>query len=154
MKPKLQRTFSPTPVDVDRRWYLVDAAGAPLGRLASEVAQLLRGKGKRTFAPHVDGGDYVVVINAAEVAVSGSKETEKHYYRHSGYPGGLRADSVAALRETRPDRLVRAAVKGMLPKNRLGRRVIRKLKVYAGPEHPHRSQNPEPLEFSYRKVDT
>ena len=154
MKPKLQRTFTPKPADVDRRWYVVDAAGAPLGRLASEVAQVLRGKGKPTFAPHIDGGDYVVVINAAEVAVSGSKETDKHYYRHSGYPGGLRVDSVAALRETRPDRLVWAAVKGMLPKNRLGRQVLRKLKVYPGPDHPHQAQNPAPLEFRYRKVDT
>jgi large subunit ribosomal protein L13 len=154
MKPKLQRTFTPTPSDIDRRWYVVDAAGAPLGRLASEVAQVLRGKGKPTFAPHVDGGDYVIVINVDKVAVSGTKETDKYYYRHSGYPGGLRADSVGELRETRPDRLVWAAVKGMLPKNRLGRQVIRKLKVYRGPDHPHRSQNPELLEFSYRKVET
>lgn len=154
MKPKLQRTFTPTPSDIDRRWYVVDATGAPLGRLASEVAQVLRGKGKPTFAPHVDGGDYVIVINVDKVAVSGSKETDKYYYRHSGYPGGLRADSVGELRETRPDRLVWAAVKGMLPKNRLGRQVIRKLKVYRGPDHPHRSQNPESLEFSYRKVET
>lgn len=154
MKPKLQRTFTPTPSDLDRRWYVVDATGAPLGRLASEVAQVLRGKGKPTFAPHVDGGDYVIVINVDQVAVSGSKETDKIYYRHSGYPGGLRADSVGDLRESRPDRLVWAAVKGMLPKNRLGRQVIRKLKVYRGPDHPHRSQNPQPLEFSYRKVET
>jgi large subunit ribosomal protein L13 len=154
MKPKLQRTFTPTPSDIDRRWYVVDAAGAPLGRLASEVAQVLRGKGKPTFAPHVDGGDYVIVINVDKVAVSGTKETDKYYYRHSGYPGGLRADSVGELREKRPDRLVWAAVKGMLPKNRLGRQVIRKLKVYRGPDHPHRSQNPELLEFSYRKVET
>jgi large subunit ribosomal protein L13 len=154
MKPKLQRTFTPTPSDIDRRWYVVDAAGAPLGRLASEVAQVLRGKGKPTFAPHFDGGDYVIVINVDKVAVSGTKETDKYYYRHSGYPGGLRADSVGELRETRPDRLVWAAVKGMLPKNRLGRQVIRKLKVYRGPDHPHRSQNPELLEFSYRKVET
>lgn len=154
MKPKLQRTFTPTPSDIDRRWYVVDATGAPLGRLASEVAQVLRGKGKPTFAPHVDGGDYVIVINVDKVAVSGTKETDKYYYRHSGYPGGLRADSVGELRETRPDRLVWAAVKGMLPKNRLGRQVIRKLKVYRGPDHPHRSQNPESLEFSYRKVET
>jgi large subunit ribosomal protein L13 len=154
MKPKHQRTFSPTPADIDRRWYIVDAAGAPLGRLASEVAQVLRGKGKPTFAPHVDGGDYVVVINAEKVAVSGSKETEKHYYRHSGFPGGLRSDSLGAVRETQPDRLIWAAVKGMLPKNRLGRQMIRKLKVYSGSEHPHRSQAPEMLEFAYRKVDS
>jgi large subunit ribosomal protein L13 len=152
MKPKIQRTYTPRPGDIERRWYVVDAEGIPLGRLASQVAQVLRGKNKPTFAPHVDGGDYVVVINADKVAVSGNKETAKVYYRHSGYPGGLRSDSLGRVREKHPDRLVMAAVKGMLPKNTLGRRTIKKLKVYAGADHPHAAQNPEPLTTSHRKV--
>lgn len=153
MKPKLQRTFSPKPGDVERSWYVVDAANAPLGRLASEVAQVLRGKSKPTYAPHVDGGDFVIVVNVEKVYVSGSKETSKIYYRHSGYPGGLRADTFEKVRRERPERLIEAAVRGMLPKNRLGRQMIRKLKVYAGPDHPHQAQSPEPLEFTYRKVE-
>jgi large subunit ribosomal protein L13 len=151
MKPKLQKTFSPTPADVTREWLLVDAADVPLGRLASQVAQLLRGKHKPTFAPHIDGGDYVIVVNAEQVYVSGNKEVEKSYYRHSGYPGGLRELSLGEMRERYPDRIVHAAVKGMLPKNRLGRQIMRKLKVYAGPDHPHHAQNPQPFEI--RKVE-
>jgi large subunit ribosomal protein L13 len=129
---------------------VVDAADVPLGRLASNVAQLLRGKHKPTFAPHMDGGDYVVVVNAEKIAVTGRKEDDKIYYRHSGYPGGLRASSLSQLRATYPDRVIRKAVRGMLPKNRLGRQIIGKLKIYAGPDHPHAAQNPQPLDI--RKV--
>jgi large subunit ribosomal protein L13 len=153
MKSKIQRTFSPTPADIHRRWYVVDAEGVPLGRLASQIAQILRGKHKPTFAPHIDGGDYVIVVNAEKVAVTGSKETSKVYYRHSGYPGGLRADSLGRVREQHPDRLVRAAVRGMLPKNTLGRQTLRKLKVYAGSDHPHVAQQPETLAIIHRKVE-
>ena len=150
MKPKLQKTFTPKPGDLNHDWFVVDAADIPLGRLASNVAQILRGKHKPTFAPHVDGGDYVVVINAEKIAVTGRKEDAKIYYRHSGYPGGLRASTLRELRETFPDRVIRNAVRGMLPKNRLGRQIMGKLKVYAGPEHPHAAQNPQPLDI--RKV--
>lgn len=153
MKPKIQRTYSPTPADIERRWYVVDADGVPLGRLASQVAQILRGKHKPTFAPHIDGGDYVIVVNAEKVAVTGSKETQKVYYRHSGYPGGLRADPLGRVREQHPDRLVFAAVQGMLPKNTLGRQTLRKLKVYAGTDHPHEAQKPEPHVITHRKVE-
>ena len=154
MKPKLQRTFSPKAIDVERAWYVVDAADAPLGRLASEVARLLRGKDKPTFAPHIDGGDYVVVVNASRVQVTGRKETDKVYYRHSGYPGGLRSASLERVRENRPERLVETAVRGMLPKTKLGRQMLSKLKVYGGAEHPHAAQKPQPIEFGYRKVET
>jgi large subunit ribosomal protein L13 len=153
MKAQLQRTFSPTPGDIQRTWYVVDAHDVPLGRLASEVAQVLRGKNKPTYAPHMDGGDFVVVVNAGSVHVSGNKEFEKIYFRHSGYPGGLRAETLSEVRAKHPERLVEIAVRGMLPKNRLGRQMLRKLKVYAGPEHPHRSQDPTPLPLMYRKVD-
>jgi len=153
MKPKLQRTFSPKPADVERAWYVVDAAGVPLGRLASEVAQVLRGKNKPTFAPYFDGGDHVIVINASQVRVTGRKDTEKIYYRHSGYPGGLRAESFEVMIERYPERVIESAVKGMLPKNKLGRKTIKKLKVYPGADHPHAAQSPEPLEFDYRKVE-
>ena len=153
MKPKIQRTFTPGPADIERSWHVVDAAGAPLGRLASTVAGVLRGKHKPTFAPHVDGGDYVVVVNASQVAVTGNKEDEKIYYRHSGYPGGLRAERLRDVRAKHPERLVETAVRGMLPKTKLGRKMLRKLKVYPGADHPHGPQNPEPLEITYRKVD-
>jgi large subunit ribosomal protein L13 len=153
MKPQLQRTFSPKPGDVERSWYVVDATDVPLGRLASEVAQVLRGKNKPTYAPHIDGGDHVIVVNAEKVHVSGSKELEKIYYRHSGYPGGLRALTLSEIRETHPERIIEIAVKGMLPKNRLGRQMYTKLKVYAGPDHPHAAQKPEPLALKYRKVE-
>ena len=153
MKPKVQRTYTPTPADIERSWYVVDAAGAPLGRLASSIATILRGKHKPTFAPHVDGGDYVVVVNASQVVVTGNKEDEKIYYRHSGYPGGLRSETLGEVRAKHPDRLVESAVKGMLPKTKLGRKMLKKLKVYAGPDHPHGPQKPEPLEITYRKVD-
>ena len=154
MKPKLQRTFSPTPADITRTWYVIDADDVPLGRLASEIAQVLRGKNKPTYAPHFDGGDFVIVLNADKVYVSGSKETDKIYYRHSGYPGGLRAQTLAEVREKNPERVIETAVRGMLPHNRLGRQMFRKLKVYAGPDHPHVAQMPQPLTLKYRKVES
>lgn len=128
-----------------RQWYIVDAGGKVLGRLASEVAKVLRGKHKPTFTPHVDGGDFVVVVNAKGVKLTGKKLGQKVYYRHSGYPGGLRVTTAEKKLEIRPDAVVHLAVKGMLPKNRLGRGLLTKLKVYAGPEHPHQAQRPQPL---------
>lgn len=150
---KLQKTFTPRPGDIDRAWWLVDATDLPLGRLASEVAQLLRGKHKPTFAPHMDMGDYVVIINAASVAVTGAKAEQKTYYRHSGYPGGLTETSFNDMLAKYPDRVVEKAVKGMLPKNRLGRAMGRKLKVYAGADHPHTGQAPQPRTLEIRKVE-
>ena len=153
MKANLQKTHSPKPADVERAWYVVDATDVPLGRLASELAPVLRGKHKATYAPHIDGGDFVVVVNADKVHVSGNKEIEKIYFRHSGYPGGLRAETLSEVREKHPERLVEIAVRGMLPKNRLGRQMLRKLKVYAGSDHPHAAQKPEPMALRYRKVE-
>ncbi len=153
MKAKLQKTFSPTPGDIEREWLVVDADGVPLGRVASEVAQLLRGKHKPKFAPHMDMGDYVIVLNAKKVAVTGNKETEKIYYRHSGYPGGIRGETVETVRERYPERLIVNAVKGMLPKNRLGRATLGKLRVYAGAEHPHRAQDPKPYALLSRRSE-
>jgi large subunit ribosomal protein L13 len=150
---KQQKTFSPRPDDVDRSWWLVDAEGFPLGRLASEVAKILRGKHKPTFAPHMDMGDYVVVVNAAKVAVTGAKAEDKRYYRHSGYPGGLTEQSFNDLLEKYPERVLEKAVRGMLPKNRLGRKMFKKLKVYAGPDHAHVGQAPQPLTIDIRKVE-
>ena len=139
------KTFSPRPRDIERRWYVVDADGAVLGRLASEVAKILRGKHKPIFAPHADTGDHVIVINARRVRVTGGKENEKNYYHHSGYPGGLRTIGYADLLEKRPVLAVEKAIKGMLPKNRLGRQMATKLQVYEGAEHPHAAQQPRPL---------
>ena len=153
MKAKLQKTFTPTPADIDRKWYVVDAEGIPLGRLSSEVAQILRGKHKPTFAPHMDVGDYVIVVNADKVAVTGNKETQKVYYRHSGYPGGLRSNTLGKMRIDHPERLVQDAVRGMIPKNRLGRQTLTKLKVYAGPDHPHRAQSPQPLTLTQGRAE-
>jgi large subunit ribosomal protein L13 len=153
MKAQLQRTYSPTPGDIERSWYVVDATDVPLGRLASEVAQILRGKHKPTYAPHMDGGDFVIVVNAAKVHVSGNKEIEKIYFRHSGYPGGLRAETLTEVRRKYPERIVEVAIRGMIPKNRLGRQIYRKLKVYGGPDHPHQSQRPEVLDLTHRKVE-
>lgn len=150
---KQQKTFSPRPDDIHREWWVVDATGLPLGRLASEVAKVLRGKHKPTFAPHMDMGDYVVVLNASRVAVTGAKATDKRYYRHSGYPGGLTEQSFNDLLEKYPERIIEKAVRGMLPKNRLGRKMIKKLKVYAGAEHAHVSQAPQPLTIDVRKVE-
>lgn len=152
-KMKQQKTFSPRPDDVDRSWWLVDADGLPLGRLASEVAKILRGKHKPTFAPHMDMGDYVVLVNAAKVAVTGAKAEDKRYYRHSGYPGGLTEQSFNDLLEKYPERVIEKAVRGMLPKNRLGRKMFKKLKVYAGPDHAHVGQAPQPLTIDIRKVE-
>ena len=142
------RTFSPKPADVERQWYVIDAKDVVLGRLASQGATLLRGKHKPIFAPHIDTGDFVVVINADKVVLTGKKLEQKKAYRHSGYPGGLRAMPYSELMEKRPDRAVEKAVKGMLPKNSLGRKMARKLKVYAGPEHPHQAQQPVPFEIT------
>ena len=147
-----QTTYSPRPEDIQRDWWVVDATDLPLGRLASQVANIVRGKHKPTFTPHVDGGDFVIIVNAEKVATTGSKDTQKIYYRHSGYPGGLRAQTLGEMRETHPERVVESAVRGMLPKNRLGRRLFTKVKVYTGPEHPHASQQPKPLELNIRKV--
>jgi large subunit ribosomal protein L13 len=142
------RTYSPKPADVQRQWHVIDASDVVLGRLASQVATLLRGKHKPIFAPHVDTGDFVIVINAGKVALTGSKREQKMAYRHSGYPGGLRARRVGELLETRPERVIETAVKGMLPHNSLGRQMLSKLKVYAGPEHPHQAQQPVPFQIS------
>jgi large subunit ribosomal protein L13 len=140
------RTYSPKPADITRAWWIVDADGLVLGRLATEVASVLRGKHKPTFAPHVDTGDHVIVINADKVVLTSNKADSKLAYRHSGYPGGLSATSYADLMIDRADRVVRDAVRGMLPKNRLGRQMATKLKVYRGADHPHTAQSPEPLE--------
>ena len=149
----MSKTYSPKAADLTAEWWVVDAAGLPLGRLASEIAQVIRGKHKPTYAPHTDGGDYVVVVNAEKVAVTSGKSQEKIYYRHSGFPGGLKEESFASLIERRPEQVLERAVKGMLPKNRLGRHMGRKLKVYAGPDHPHAAQQPKPLELPIRKVE-
>jgi large subunit ribosomal protein L13 len=151
---KLQKTYSPKRDEVPRVWYLVDATDMPLGRLASEVAQVLRGKHKPHYAPHIDVGDYVVVINASRVMVTSAKSERKIYYRHSGFPGGLKEESFASLIARRPEQVIERAVRGMLPKNRLGRQMISKLKVYAGSEHPHSAQSPQALDLDIRKVDS
>ena len=139
------KTHTTTPSEITRDWWLVDAEGQTLGRLASVLAQKLRGKDKPTFAPHMDCGDFVVVINASRVDVSGRKLEQKKYYRHSGYPGGLTTTSLQAEMDKRPDRVIEKAVRGMLPKSALGEHIIKKLKVYAGAEHPHASQQPQPF---------
>jgi large subunit ribosomal protein L13 len=141
------RTYSPKPADITRSWRIVDADGLVLGRLATEVASVLRGKHKPTFAPHVDTGDHVIVINADKVVLTSGKAESKLAYRHSGYPGGLTATTYSDLMVDRSDQVVRNAITGMLPKNRLGRQMATKLKVYAGADHPHSAQSPEPLEL-------
>jgi large subunit ribosomal protein L13 len=142
------RTYSPKAADVQRQWHVIDASDVVLGRLASQVATLLRGKHKPIFAPHVDTGDFVVVVNADKVALTGKKREQKVAYRHSGYPGGLRATSYVQLLERDPRKAVEKAVRGMLPHNSLGRHQLTKLKVYAGPEHPHQAQQPVPYQIS------
>ena len=142
------RTYSPKPGEVTRAWHVIDAEDVVLGRLATQVATLLRGKHKPTFAPHVDTGDFVIIVNAGKVALTGNKRDQKFAYRHSGYPGGLRKRSFGELLDTRPDRLLEKVVKGMLPKNKLGRAQGKKLKVYAGPDHPHAAQQPKPFEIA------
>ncbi|MBN1402028.1 MAG: 50S ribosomal protein L13 [Anaerolineae bacterium] len=133
--------------DIEREWFVVDAAGKNLGRLATQIATILRGKHKPTFTPSLDVGDYVIVINANKVAVTGNKLQDKMYYRHSLYPGGLREQNLATVLARHPERVIEHAVRGMLPKNRLGRAMIKKLKVYAGGSHPHAAQKPQPLEL-------
>jgi large subunit ribosomal protein L13 len=149
----MNKTYSPKPGDINRVWHVVDATDLPLGRLASEVATILRGKHKPTYAPHMDGGDFVIVINAEKVAVTSNKSQTKIYYRHSGFPGGIKAETFENLRERRPEAIIERAVTGMLPKNKLGRQMARKLKVYAGPNHPHVAQSPQTLELDIRKVE-
>ena len=145
----MDKTFMAKESDVQREWWIVDASGIPLGRLASQVAHIIRGKHKPIFTPHVDVGDHVIVINAAEVVLTGRKADQKMAYSHSGYPGGLRERSYGKLMETDPEFVVNKAVKGMLPKNKLGRRMGRKLKVYAGTEHPHEAQKPKDLDIDF-----
>lgn len=142
------RTYSPKADDITRTWHVIDATDVVLGRLASQAAGLLRGKHKTIFAPHVDTGDFVIVINADKVALTGSKKDQKFDYRHSGYPGGMRATSYGDLLQNNPRRVIEKAVKGMLPHNKLGRQQIKKLKVYAGAEHPHAAQQPQPFEIT------
>ena len=142
------RTYSPKPGDVQRQWHVIDATDVVLGRLATQAATLLRGKHKPTFAPHVDTGDFVVIINADKVALTGSKRENKIAYRHSGYPGGLKAVNYVELLEKNPEKAVEKAVKGMLPHNSLGRQMLKKLKVYSGPEHPHTAQRPQSFEIT------
>ncbi len=141
------KTFVAKPQEVERKWYLVDAKGKVLGRLASQLAARLRGKHKPIFTPHTDTGDFVVVVNADKVVLTGKKWDKKFYYRHSGYLGGLKVTSARKMLETKPEEVIRQAVKGMLPKNSLGRRQLKKLKVYAGSDHPHQAQKPEVLEI-------
>ena len=141
-------TYTPKAGDTTREWYVIDATDVVLGRLAVQAANLLRGKHKPTFAPHMDMGDFVIIVNADKVAVSGNKKQDKRLYNHSGYPGGLRSRTVGEVLEKNPDRLVEKAVTGMLPKNKLGRQVLKKLKVYAGPNHPHAAQQAIPFEIS------
>jgi large subunit ribosomal protein L13 len=144
------KTYQATPQDRERVWYVVDAEGKTLGRLATQIADVLRGKRKPTYTPHVDVGDFVIVVNAEKVAVTGDKREKKLYWRHSGYPGGIRSRTLGDMLEKRPEEVIRKAVKGMLPRNRLARQQLRKLKVYAGPEHPHQAQTPEKLEIVMR----
>jgi large subunit ribosomal protein L13 len=139
------KTYQATAQDRDRDWYVVDAADRTLGRLATQIADVLRGKRKPTYTPHVDVGDFVIVVNAEKVAVTGNKREDKRYWRHSGYPGGIRSRTLGDLLEKRPEEVIRRAVKGMLPRNRLARQQLRKLKIYAGPDHPHQAQKPDQL---------
>ena len=141
------RTYSPKPGDVQRQWHVIDATDVVLGKLAVQTANLLRGKHKPTYAPHMDTGDFVIIVNAEKIAVSGNKRTDKFVYRHSGYPGGLRAVRYSELLEKDPQKAVEKAVKGMLPHNTLGRAMVKKLKVYAGPTHPHSAQKPAEFEI-------
>ena len=147
MREKLQRTPVPKAKDIQRKWYVVDARGKILGRLASEVAKILRGKGKPAWTPHLDVGDFVIIVNAKDVRLTGRKLEQKELRWYTGYPGGLKGIKYADLLRKNPVKAVEHAVRGMLPKNRLGRKMFRKLKVYAGPEHPHQAQKPEPLEL-------
>ncbi len=142
------KTFTATPANRERNWLVVDASGQTLGRLATRIADALRGKDKPTYTPHIDTGDFVIVVNAEKISVTGNKRTDKRYYRHSGYPGGLRSRSLQEMLDRRPEEVIRLAVKGMLPRNRLARKQLTKLKVYAGPDHPHQAQQPREMEVS------
>lgn len=141
------KSYIAKPAEVERKWYVIDAEDKTLGKVAAEVASILRGKKKPTYTPHVDTGDYVIVINAEKVRVTGKKEEQKIYKSHSGYPGGLKETTLRELRAKKPEEIIRHAVKGMMPKGKLGRQMFKKLKVYAGPEHPHTAQNPEEWTF-------
>uniref|UniRef100_A0A7V3ZXR5 Large ribosomal subunit protein uL13 n=1 Tax=candidate division WOR-3 bacterium TaxID=2052148 RepID=A0A7V3ZXR5_UNCW3 len=141
------RTFLPKVEQIERKWFLIDASGIELGRLASRIALLLQGKRKRIYTPHIDTGDFVVVINAEKVVLTGKKLDQKVYYHHSNYPGGLKARTARQILATHPERLIELAVKRMLPKNKLGRRMFLRLKVYKGSEHPHKAQNPQPIDI-------
>ena len=145
-------TYTPKKSEIERAWYVVDADGLTLGRMSTEVARILRGKHKPMFAPHIDTGDHVIIINADKVVLSSGKAEQKIVYRHSGYPGGIRSRTYAQLLGQRPQEAVRRTIRGMLPKNRLGRAQISKLKVYAGPNHPHAAQKPQPLEMDHAKA--
>jgi large subunit ribosomal protein L13 len=142
------KTYVATPTERDRNWFVVDATGLTLGRLATQLADTLRGKRKPEYTPHCDVGDFVIVVNAEKISVTGDKREKKTYFRHSGYPGGLRTRTLGEMLERKPEDVIRLAVRGMLPRNRLARQQLRKLKVYAGPDHPHTAQKPEPLEVS------
>lgn len=144
----MNRTYSPKLAEIEHQWFVVDAAGIPLGRLSSVVAKLLMGKHKPTYATHIDTGDFVIVINAEKSVLTGRKEEKKVYYHHTGYPGGIKSETAAERRRRRPTKLVEEAVWGMLPKTKLGRKQLRKLKVYAGSEHPHQAQQPTPLDVA------
>ncbi|SIO35536.1 50S ribosomal protein L13 [Halodesulfovibrio marinisediminis] len=143
------KTFSPKPEDITREWFVVDAEDQILGRLATQIAHRLRGKHKPEFAPHVDNGDFIVVVNCEKIKVTGKKMEDKMYYRHTGFPGGLKEANLETMLEKKPEDVIRKAVQGMLPKNRLGRALMKKLKVYVGTEHPHAAQNPQALELKY-----
>ena len=142
------KTYVANPTDRERNWLIVDATGLTLGRLSTQIADALRGKRKPTYTPHVDTGDFVVVINAEKISVTGNKLANKMYYRHSGYPGGLKSRTLTEMLDRRPEEVIRLAVKGMLPRNRLARKQLTKLKVYAGPDHPHAAQQPQPMEIA------
>ncbi len=147
MRERIQKTYATTPAVIERRWWVVDAQGMTLGRLASKVAPILRGKHKPYFTPHLDTGDYVIIINADKIHVTGKRMDQKRYYRHSGYPGGLKSMTLRELMDKFPTRALKFAIKGMLPKGPLGRKMMTKLKVYAGGEHPHQAQQPQVLEL-------
>ena len=146
------RTYSPKASEIERAWHVIDADGLVLGRLCTEAARLLRGKHKTTFVPHLDSGDHVIIVNAAKVVLTSGKAENKEIARHSGYPGGLRVETYAHLLARRPQEAVRRSIRGMLPKGSLGRQQLKKLKVYAGPEHPHRAQQPTPLTVAHAKA--
>ncbi|MBQ9537048.1 MAG: 50S ribosomal protein L13 [Desulfovibrionaceae bacterium] len=143
------KTFSPTPKDINHAWFVVDATEQVLGRLASQIAHRLRGKHKPEYAPHMDNGDFIIVVNCEKIKVTGTKLAHKEYYRHSGWVGGLKATTLTEMLAKKPEQVLMSAVRGMLPKTKLGRAMLKKLKVYVGPEHPHAAQKPQPLEFPY-----